>query len=635
MNFSKKFLRVVSLVLMVLMLTPSIPTFAASFTDVKSTHWAYSYIEKMAKLKYINGYEDGKFQPKGTLTYLETIQLLSKLLSVTDQELITSKQTYNKLMTDLNIPAWAQDAVIKCLYKGVISENELRTASSKDLLRVGTNKRVGRLDISIFMAKAMGLEAEANKKPFVSLTYKDLLSIKSEYHKLIYVLVEAGVLSPDGTGSGYFEPASPLLREQMAKMLSTAYDYLQKNPPVTTPVPTPEVKTEDITGEITKITNLGTNTFISVKTKSNTEATYLVDSNTSIKLDNKATTVASLFVGQSVEVTITKGTSNAVSVYAKTLEEKITGTIKSITPSLNKIVVEFVKDKATKTIDLTVNKDTDITLDGVNSDLYDLSTGDEVNLIIENNIIIDLKATAKSGEVEGIIVDLETDKSSKDTIYYITVENSNKVKTEYELDEDADIFRDGRRADFEDLRVGDEVILELEYGVVVEIDAEMIERDIEGFITAISTRLNSGTEITIKNKDTNKEETYTLSRNANIKLDKVTSSIFNINVGYFVEVVVGGNEIIEIYADSIGAESIVRGKITSLNTRRSEVSLDVTSSDISEFVYGDNITIKTSNDLYVTGSGYNDFSDLEKGLTVYIFGYYDGYSFIANEINVR
>lgn len=627
MNFSKKMLRIVSLVLMVLILIPTMPTFAATFTDVSSSHWAYSYIEKMVNLKYINGYEDGTFRPKGTLTYLETIQLLSKLLNLTEVEKTDMKLSYNKLVTDLNIPVWAQDAVMKCLYKGVISETELKSASTKDLLRVGTNKRVGRLDISVFMAKAMGLEDEAISKPFVSLTYKDLLSIDTKYHKLVYVLVEAGVLDAKGTGDGYFEPTSPLLREQMVKMLSTASDFLQKNPPVVTPEPVDT--TEIISGVLTKITTLGTNTFLTVKNRLNVEVAYLVDSKTTIKLDDKVTTISSLYEGQDLKVTITKGTNTALSVIAISVEEEITGTIKSITPALNKLVVEYIKDNVTKTAGLTVKIGADITLDGIDADLYDLTIGDEVNLITENNIIIELEAEAKTGEVEGIIVDLGSD--------FITIKNSMDVITEYELDEDASIYRDGRRVNFVDLRLGDEAVIELEYGLVIDIDADMIEKELEGYITAISTRLNIGTEVTVKNRDTNKEETYLIAHNALVKVDNSTSTAFYLNVGYFVEVVVGGNEIIEIYADSVGAESMVRGKITSISTRRNEVVLDVLSSDIEDFVYGDEITVKSSSDLIITEGVYSDLdiTDLDVGMTVYVFGSYDGYSFIANEMNIR
>ena len=51
---------------------------------------------------------------------------------------------------------------------------------------------------------------------------------------------------------------------------------------------------------------------------------------------------------------------------------------------------------------------------------------------------------------------------SRETIYYITVEASKGVKVEYELDEDVDIYRNGKRAEFKDLRPGDEVVIEME-----------------------------------------------------------------------------------------------------------------------------------------------------------------------------
>lgn len=634
MNFSKKFLRVVSLALMFLILIPTMPAFAASFKDVKSTHWAYDYIERMAKLKIINGYEDNTFLPKGTLTYLETIQLLSKLLNVSEEELRLSKQNYSKLMVELSIPAWAQDAVMKCIYKGVISEADLRSASSKDLLRVGTNKRVGRLDISIFMAKAMGLVDEANKKPFVSLTYKDLLSIKSEYHKLIYILVEAGVLDSKGTGNGYFEPSSPLLREQMAKMLATAYDYLQKNPSTPT---VPEVETETINGLLTKITTLGSNTFLTVKNRSNIEAAYLVDSNTSIKLDNKAATVTSLYEGQDIIIIIKKGINTAISVEAESAEEKIVGVLNSISPSYNKLTVEFTKDKTTISRELTVDKDASITLDGKKADLYGLNKGDEVTLYTKNNVVLEIEATAKSGKLQGEIVDLQTKKTSGKTIYYISIQNSKMEDTEYELDEDVYISRNNRIAGFEDLRKGDAVELELEYGLVIDIDADVVEKDVEGFITAISTRLNMGVEITIKNKATDKEETYALGRNVKIKVDNSTANSFDLNVGYYVEAVIEGNEIVEIYADSAGSESMVRGKITYISSRNNRFEVEVISSDIEAYKYGDEIEISTSSDVVIAeGSYYNlKLSDLSRGMNVYIFGYYDGYTFVANEINIR
>ena len=225
---------------------------------------------------------------------------------------------------------------------------------------------------------------------------------------------------------------------------------------------------------------------------------------------------------------------------------------------------------------------------------------------------------------------------NRDIKYYITIENSKKVKVEYELDEDVDIFRDGRRAKFEDLRVGDEIVLELENGLVVEVDADVHEQEIEGYITGIATRLNQGTEITIKNRDSDKEETYVLARNAVIKVDKTTTSIINLNVGYYVELVVGSNEIVEIYADSISAESVVRGKITGISTKRNEIDVEIMTTDLSNYAYGDSILIRVTKDtdIYI-GNQKIALNELVKKDIVTIYGYYDGRDFTANEISIR
>jgi len=638
MEFRRRFLRTVALVLTVFMIMPSMPTFAATFKDVPDTHWAYSYIEDMSKQGVINGYPDGTFKPRETLTYLETMQLLSKLLNMSTAEVNESKTKYNKLVNDLGVPTWAQEAVMKCLYEGVISEAELRQASSLGMITVGTKMRVRRLDVSIYMAKAMGLEKEANSKPFVVLTYKDLKDINSAYHKLIYVLIEAGVLSASGTGNGYFEPNSPLLREQMAKMMSVAYEYLNKNPQTpTTPELPKETGTNLIVGTITKISKVGTNTFITVEAKSGSSTTYLVDTTTAIRLDGKLTTVASLFEGQTVEVTVKDGSNSAVRVDVETLESKIEGTIKSVTPITNRITIEYKEGNSNRSAELIVINNADIKLDGTNANLKDLNQGDKAILYIENNSVVEIDATKMSGKIKGIIVELDSDVKSRETIYYITVEASKGVKVEYELDEDVDIYRNGKRAEFKDLRPGDEVVIEMEDGLVVDIDADVVEAEIEGYITGIATRLNSGTEITIKNIKTDKEETYALAQNAEIEVDDKDASVISLNVGYYVEAVIGSNEIIELEADSRGAESMIRGTIKRVNSRREEVDIEIVSSDLSQYAYGDELTISIDEDeaLIIYRGSKGDFDDLSRNQEVLVFGYYDGYKFIVTEITIR
>ena len=46
----------------------SMTGYAARFTDVSESHWAYSAIEEMAEKGIINGMGDGTFNPDGQIT---------------------------------------------------------------------------------------------------------------------------------------------------------------------------------------------------------------------------------------------------------------------------------------------------------------------------------------------------------------------------------------------------------------------------------------------------------------------------------------------------------------------------------------------------------------------------------------
>lgn len=626
MDFNKKFLRSVSLIMVILMIIPSL-SYAKSFKDVPPSHWAYKFVDKMSDLGFISGDPGGTFRPSDSLTYLETLTLLSKLLTISSSEKAGVEQL-RSTVTKYEVPEWAQESVMKCLYKGVISENELKTAYDNDMIRPGTKAVPNRLTISVYLAKAMGLDEIANNKPFVSLSYKDLYNIDAKYHKILYTLIEAGVLSPQGTGTGNFEPKAKIQRDAMATMLYNAYNYLQDNPPIS------EVETEVVRGILNRITVIGANTFLTIEGES---LAFIVDSSTEITIDNKKVTTSSLYEGQELELTIKKGSTSAIKVEGYSVEDDISGIIKSVTPSSYKLVVEYEQDRTTKTAELTVDKDADIYLNGKVADLYDLKAGDAVDIYSKNNIALEIEAMAKSGKAEGEIVDIQKDDRSSTTKYFITLEDSKGNESEYELDSKAYIYRNNRSAKAEDLRVGDFAYVILEYGVIVDIDAEIIEKDIEGFITGISTRLNQNTEITIKNRETGKEESYELTRGAVIKVDNKIASAYDLVVGYFVEAVVGGNEVIEIYADSVSSEYLVRGKVAYVDIRYNELELNVEGSEIEGVEYGDKLEVRTSRDVTVKSyfSSKSTFSDIKKGDKLFIYGYYDGTTFIANEIEIR
>ena len=71
-----------------LSVTMSISAFAAKFPDVteKTYPWALDAIESMADEGIIKGYEDGSFNPAKTVSKLESLVLISRILGVNNEK---------------------------------------------------------------------------------------------------------------------------------------------------------------------------------------------------------------------------------------------------------------------------------------------------------------------------------------------------------------------------------------------------------------------------------------------------------------------------------------------------------------------------------------------------------------------
>ena len=72
----KKLLLVVSVGLLVGMILAVSVVLAKDFTDLDSSHWAYSYVSDLTEKGVISGYEDNTYRPNGTITRAEFFKLV-------------------------------------------------------------------------------------------------------------------------------------------------------------------------------------------------------------------------------------------------------------------------------------------------------------------------------------------------------------------------------------------------------------------------------------------------------------------------------------------------------------------------------------------------------------------------------
>ncbi|KUP23877.1 S-layer homology domain-containing protein [Paenibacillus sp. DMB5] len=90
-------------------------TAAITFTDLKSTNWAYSEVAKAVRAGYIGGYENNTFRATSPITRQEAAVITAKLLSLnTNTTTLTFKDS-------AQIASWAKGAVAAAATKSIIN----------------------------------------------------------------------------------------------------------------------------------------------------------------------------------------------------------------------------------------------------------------------------------------------------------------------------------------------------------------------------------------------------------------------------------------------------------------------------------------------------------------------------------
>ena len=180
---------------------PQVPL-TKTFDDIKDTEWAREYIETLATMGIINGYEDGTFKGNGTVTREEFVKMI-----VVAFEFEKNGATSN--FKDVNSSNWAYEYISLAVDKGIISgvsDNEF-----------GFGKGVTREDMAVILfrlAKSNGLEVDEilDVDPFA-----DHDNISDYAREGVYVMRKTGVVN--GFADGGFRPKATLTRAEAAKVI--------------------------------------------------------------------------------------------------------------------------------------------------------------------------------------------------------------------------------------------------------------------------------------------------------------------------------------------------------------------------------------------------------------------------------
>ncbi len=254
-------------------------------------------------------------------------------------------------------------------------------------------------------------------------------------------------------------------------------------------------------------------------------------------------------------------------------------------------------------------------------DIEELEQGDTVIITYVDDEIIEIKARPKEEYFEGTVKAKDSDKGK----YSLQVLLEDKTIETFAITSEATLRRDRRYADFEDIKIGDEVEITTEYGTVISVNAFGVKKTVEGYIKKIV--IGQKVEITIEKYDETME-TFTLTPNTVIRVEKERKGIYDLRLNHEVELEIENDEVLWIEAYRRLQDSNYGGRVTYIDNRRKFLGLQTGVRDEIE-IYVDDETIYNDENGDIIG-----FRDIYVGDEIGVFVEVDGYYIIAKRVFV-
>lgn len=651
------------------------------FADVGENHWAKPYIEKMALKGVIKGRGAGIFAPEDKVTRNETVIMLVRILGYTD---IPSNKTIPAAFKGADkVPEWAQKEIAVGVEEGIIIGEDLNNFRGSEHAKryevavfavraLGLEeetKNIKNIDLNFSDVSQIPLAFRSHVqialekgiiKGFEDRTFRPMESISRAQAATLFSRVDAilnrltskeekGTLvevntqdlpaitikRDNGTIRNISVNNSTLiykdwekttlnnlkLGDYVAAIMSSSGSYAEYLEVHDKGQLQPSTPTHSVTGTVKQV-NSQTRLLI-LTLSSGTEMPYKIAERALIVLDNRVVDIDSLVFGQTASIEINKQTGEIVSIKAEGVEKGLEGTVYSIFfggGGFDSIIT--IKDEKGNVETHKIAENVVVMKDGSITRLESVKSSDYVVLDIKDSKVIKIVAESAEKIVKGNIVDI-----SYITEYpEITVKLADGRETICPAAENVKITRNGRTAKFIDLMKGDKVDITLTYGEATKIEAESINRNIEGTIEGFT--LGDELSITVLTLD-NTRETLILSPDARIRIDGEYKTIEDISLGmkgYYVDIRVESDVVIRMNIETKQAEGEVRGTVKHFNTGanlivvETEIYIDGAKQAIDKVVFYDDDTLFVEGRDTIKPRYLDDY--LEPGDTVTVFGKY-------------
>ncbi len=531
--------KALSLVLAMLLLLSVTMVSAASFRDMTSSYsWAEEAVNTLAENGIINGYPDGTFKPANNITKEEAVSLFARALGLSESLNKSVVSLANVLYEDAlsDFDTYAKEAAAYLLYKKVLSEDELKDYISSS----NKNQPLKRYEAAILIAKCLGGEVWLKTNPDITLSYADASSIPASAKGYVYFASEAKIIQ--GMEDNKFVPNGNVTRAQVATMIHRIFERMSYSYEK---------------GVISQI-NTTSNTIVLRADDGSTES-YLVNKNVAVMLDGAQSQLASLSVGQDAIVTFSNDALYSIDVVKLAVDDEIEAVYKGKSTDSTGTSVKINPMNSEETVTYRLADDVIITYDNASASVNNLSVGDYLHVTIKDGKIAVIKAEPKTKEITNAsVVGISFD---PDVVITVRTEDGDVI--DYSIRSGATIRKNGSLTSFSELAVGDKVDLTLEYDQISFVTAIGVSKKITGQIEEITiSKKTSSLVINTGSASTS----YSVSQGVEITLDGAAATLYDLRLGYTVEIETSSSTIKAIKVKSVAAPMQITGQITLVNT---------------------------------------------------------------------
>lgn len=599
------------------------PAFAAQlkFNDVTASKydWVRPYIEKMALAEIVKGMTDTSYEPDASITRAQTVTTLVRMMGWEEQA--KGKKLPATFPKPDQVPSWARGYVALAVEKEIISGDDFNDFRPNDVtkrceLAVFAVKALGlgedaksRKNVNVSTTFTDGYSIELNARAFVEIaiekeimkgypdnTFKPNQKVtRAEMAKVLnniakntnphnivsgkvqevdsILLPSITVELPGGASKTYnVDNSTSIYQEDDTGALAKAKLQDIKIGNMVQIIPNPQKDYEAVyidvsfkntytppvsggqavSGTIKELNT--TSRVLTITDKNGATKVYNIKSNAGIYVEGKAASLKDLTVGQPITLSVSQ--YEVTRIEAQNFDKVAKGIFRALNTGTNMLTIE------NKNKDIfeyyTIASGVRVTKDGRSSDLYDIRIGDLVNLTISDSKVQKIEAESANRELEGVITDISV--ATRNPI--ITIEDDRGRQSEFEVDKYVTIRKNRRSSDIEDLKIGDEVIVELEYDMAVRITAESVKRDISGVLNTITF---ADTTIISITDDEGKEHTISLTRNTDIYKDRKLIEATELRRDYYLDVEVENDEALRIDVTTRAVQNTLQGTVKNIN----------------------------------------------------------------------